>query len=123
MHCAARLPQRIPNLSLTIYEKNPEVGGTWYENRYPGVACDVPAHSYTLVYEPNAEWSQFYASGQEILRYFQRVADKYQIRKYIKFNHKCLGGTWNEDTGKWTVEIEGPNGKITDDCDVLISAT
>ena len=51
------------------------------------------------------------------------MADKYQIRKYIKFNHKCLGGIWNEDTGKWTVELEGPEGKITDECDVLISAT
>jgi cation diffusion facilitator CzcD-associated flavoprotein CzcO len=108
---------------LTIYEKNPEVGGTWYENRYPGVACDVPAHSYTLVYEPNAEWSQFYASGQEILKYFQGVADKYKIRQYIKFNHKCVGGIWNEDTGKWIVELEGLNGNFTDDCDVLISAT
>lgn len=123
MHAAIRLPQRIPNLTLTIYEKNPEIGGTWYENRYPGVACDVPAHSYTLVYEPNPEWSQFYASGQEILRYLQGIADKYGIRKYMKFNHKCLGGEWNEEKGKWKVEIEGPDGIFYDECDVLITAT
>ena len=123
MHAAIRLPQRIPNLTLTIYEKNPEIGGTWYENRYPGVACDVPAHSYTIIYEPNPEWSQFYASGQEILRYLQKVADKYEIRKYMKFNHKCVGAVWNEEKGKWQVECDGPDGKVHDECDVLITAT
>jgi cation diffusion facilitator CzcD-associated flavoprotein CzcO len=123
MHVAIRLPQRIPNLSLTIYEKNPEIGGTWYENRYPGVACDVPAHVYIMLHEPNPEWSKFYAPGQEIERYLQRVADKYKIRRFMKFNHKCLGAVWNEETGKWRVEVEGPNGIIHDECDVLISAT
>jgi cation diffusion facilitator CzcD-associated flavoprotein CzcO len=123
LHAAIRLPQRIPNISLTIYEKNPEIGGTWYENRYPGVACDVPAHAYTLLYEPNPAWSEFYASGQEILRYLQGVANKYQVRKYMKFNSKCLGANWNEEKGKWAVKIEGPQGKFEDECDVLISAT
>jgi cation diffusion facilitator CzcD-associated flavoprotein CzcO len=124
MHAAIRLPQRIPNLELVIYEKNPEIGGTWYENRYPGVACDVPAHSYTLVYEPNVEWSEFYASGQEIERYLQKVADKYKVRRFMKFNHKCVGATWDEENGKWNVHVQGPKGEdIKDSCDVLITAT
>src|SRR5579862_1244715 len=124
MHAAIRLPQRIPNLELVIYEKNPEIGGTWYENKYPGVACDVPAHSYTLIYEPNAEWSEFYASGQEIERYLQRVADKYKVRRFMIFNHKCVGATWDEENGKWHVNLQGPKGEeIKDSCDVLITAT
>jgi cation diffusion facilitator CzcD-associated flavoprotein CzcO len=123
MHAAIRLPQRIPNLNLTIYEKNPEIGGTWYENRYPGVACDVPAHAYILLYEPNPDWSAFYAPGQEIQRYLQRVADKYKVRRFIKFEHKCLGGIWDEDRGKWIVDIQGQNGTFKDECDVLVSAT
>jgi cation diffusion facilitator CzcD-associated flavoprotein CzcO len=123
MHAAIRLPQRISNLDLTIYEKNPEIGGTWYENRYPGIACDVPAHSYTLIYEPNPTWTEFYAGGREILNYLKGVADKYKVRRYIKFNHKCLGGMWEESKGKWKVHIEGPNGAFDDECDVLITAT
>jgi len=123
MHCAARLPQRIPNLNLTIYEKNPEIGGTWYENRYPGVACDVPAHSYTISYASNPEWTEFYASGHEIEDYLKSVADKFKLRRFMKFNHKCLGAEWNEEKGKWKVELEGPNGKVFDECDVLVSAS
>lgn len=53
---------------LVIYEANEELGGTWLVNTYPGVACDVPAHIYSFTFEPNPDWSAFYASGPEILK-------------------------------------------------------
>lgn len=53
-----RMPEHIPNLDFTIYEKNPDVGGTWYENRYPGVRCDIPSASYQFTFESNPEWSE-----------------------------------------------------------------
>ncbi|KAK9450521.1 uncharacterized protein V1518DRAFT_414073 [Limtongia smithiae] len=101
-----RFPQRIPNLDLVIYDKNPEVSGTWYENRYPGVACDIPAHSYQLTFEPNPNWSQFYASGHEIFEYWKGVCHKYGVDKYIKLNHKILSARYDEPSAKWHVLVQ-----------------
>src|SRR5262245_19023704 len=60
----------------TIYEKGDGVGGTWRENRYPGLTCDVASHMYTYTFAPNPGWSRYYARGPEIREYFQRVADE-----------------------------------------------
>lgn len=58
LYLALRLQQRCENVELVIYEKNEDVGGTWLENTYPGVACDIPAHVYCYSFLPNTEWSQ-----------------------------------------------------------------
>ena len=76
-----------------------------------------------MLREPNPEWSKFYATGQEIQRYLQHVADKYKLRRFMKFSYKCLGVIWNEESGKWRVEVEVLHGIIHDECDVLIGAT
>ncbi|KAI0712848.1 hypothetical protein C8T65DRAFT_739260 [Cerioporus squamosus] len=81
---AIRFPQKIPNVDLTIYEKNSGVGGTWHSNRYPGIACDIPAHCYQFSFEDKAyplisldrDWSAFYAPGHEIRQHLQDVVDK-----------------------------------------------
>lgn len=62
---------------LTLYEKNPQFGGTWYENTYPGVACDIPAHDYNFSWDPKWDWSQFFASGPEIQQYFENFAKRH----------------------------------------------
>jgi len=74
--------------NFTIYEKSDRVGGTWRDNTYPGIACDVPAHLYTYSFEPNPEWSSTYAPGPEIHAYFQRVAEKYDVIKSIRFGEE-----------------------------------
>ncbi|PGH05484.1 hypothetical protein AJ79_06791 [Helicocarpus griseus UAMH5409] len=82
----------VPNIDLVIYEKNPESGGPWYENRYPGCACarsDVPSHSYQLSFEPWTEWSHFFSCVPEILEYWKQVAHKYDGRKHSKFQSRC----------------------------------
>ncbi|KAJ5318309.1 hypothetical protein N7476_004729 [Penicillium atrosanguineum] len=116
-----RFSQRISNLDLTVYDKNPEVGGTWYENRYPGVACDVPSHVYQASFEPNPNWSQFYASGGEILEYWKGIAQKYDVRKYMKLGHKIIEATFDDLHSKWHVTVEdcSTGGVIHDSCDVL----
>ncbi|KIX05693.1 uncharacterized protein Z518_03665 [Rhinocladiella mackenziei CBS 650.93] len=104
--CAAiRFPQFVPTVELAIYEKNPDVGGTWFENRYPGCACDIPAHSYQLSFESEVKWSKFYAGAPEILEYWRKVADKYDVKKYMKFNHRCIEARWNQETSKWHVKF------------------
>jgi cation diffusion facilitator CzcD-associated flavoprotein CzcO len=56
---------------LTLFEKNQHFGGTWFENTYPGVACDIPAPMYTYSFDPNPNWSHYFASGAEIQKYFE----------------------------------------------------
>ncbi|KAI0311858.1 hypothetical protein OF83DRAFT_1177174 [Amylostereum chailletii] len=119
---AIRFQQRVPNLELKIYEKAAGVGGTWYANKYPGVACDVPSHSYQLSFEERAHWSGLYSPGPEILANMESVVDKYKIRKYIHLQHELIHARWDEDSSKWVVRIRrgGDQGEVFEDtCDVL----
>jgi len=100
-----RFPQRIPNIELQVYEKNDDVGGTWYENRYPGCACDIPAHTYQAIFEPNLEWSQFYASSGEIHQYWKKVVAKYGCMRYIKLRQKVIEARWSEGSSRWNVKV------------------
>lgn len=62
---------------LTLFEKNPMFGGTWYENTYPGVACDIPAHDYSFTWDPKPDWTHFFAQGKEIQGYFENFAERH----------------------------------------------
>ncbi len=88
---------------FTIYEKADRLGGTWRENTYPGIACDVPSHLYSYSFAPNPEWSHHFAPGAEIQAYFERVARQYEVDGLIRFNQeivRCafLGGRWQLET-------------------------
>lgn len=109
---------------FTLYEKNEEVGGTWLENVYPGVACDVPAHSYVFPFEPNPSWSKCYAGGDEIKQYIIDTVDKHGLRENIVFNTRLTKSIWNEERGKWGLELK-QNGTtvIQDEADILINAS
>ncbi|KAL4977944.1 hypothetical protein BDW66DRAFT_165334 [Aspergillus desertorum] len=122
---SVRLRQRIGKLDLCVYEKNADVGGTWLENRYPGCACDIPAHTYQATFEPNKEWSTFYAAAPEIHKYWKHVSAKYGCEKYIKFKHRVVSATWDNDRSKWTLQVQNlDSGEIIEDqCDVLVSAS
>ncbi|GAA5317653.1 MAG: NAD(P)/FAD-dependent oxidoreductase [Candidatus Pelagadaptatus aseana] len=87
---------------VTIFEKKDKIGGTWRENTYPGVACDVPAHMYTYSFEPNPEWSNRFAYGHEIFDYFQRVSDKYGITNTINYNEEVTESVY--DNGCWHLQ-------------------
>ncbi|KAK7217156.1 hypothetical protein V2G26_005159 [Clonostachys chloroleuca] len=101
-----RTLQYIPNATVTIMEKNPALGGTWYENRYPGVACDIPSHVYQYSFEPNTNWSKLFSPGAEILEYVKGVASKYRVDDKIKYNTKVIGTEWNEEKSLWIVKTE-----------------
>ena len=110
-------------LEHTIYEAQDSVGGTWYVNVYPGVACDVPAHIYSFPFEPNPDWSAYYASGGEILEYFNRTVAKYDLARDVKCSHRVESAVFNEEKGKWELQVRNKERLIHDECDVLISAT
>lgn len=103
---------------ITILEKADKLGGTWRENTYPGVACDVPAHMYTYSFRGNAEWSHRFARGAEIQQYFQQVADEQGITPQIRFNEALE--TCHYVDGKW--QLTTSQGKDLE-VDFVVSAT
>jgi cyclohexanone monooxygenase len=85
-------------------EKGGDVGGTWYWNRYPGIACDVEAYSYLpLLEETGYVPSMKFASGFEILEYCQRLATKFGFYEHCLFHTTVDSTTWDEANGRWTV--------------------
>lgn len=110
-------------IDLTIYEKNHDVGGTWLENRYPGIACDVPAHVYTFSWEPNPDWTTFYAKGPEIWEYIKRTTEKYNLDECVEFGSRVVESVWDEAASKWKIKIEQNGRVIEDEADVLINGS
>jgi cation diffusion facilitator CzcD-associated flavoprotein CzcO len=100
------LPVKVPGINLVIFEKNADVGGTWYENVYPGVRCDIPANVYQSTFSPNSQWSEEYAQGAEIRDYWQSVARKYDVYKNIRLRHSVSGANWNPTEAKWEVKVQ-----------------
>ncbi|RDW59448.1 hypothetical protein BP6252_12535 [Coleophoma cylindrospora] len=114
------------DIELVMYEKNEELGGTWFENRYPGVACDIPSVNYQLSWAPSTHWSSYYATGPEILQYFKTLAEENDLVKYIRLKHKVVGAWWKEEDQEWHVKIQrgdDPNDVIDDRCNVLVNAS
>ncbi|KAF8853883.1 FAD/NAD(P)-binding domain-containing protein [Acephala macrosclerotiorum] len=110
-------------IELTIYEKNPDIGGTWYENTYPGAACDLPAHGYAFLFEPNPDWSKFYSPAPEIHAYIKRTAEKYNLLKNVQLNSKVLETAWDNKAGKWRIKAE-INGRVEEDqADILVNGS
>ncbi|EXK79850.1 hypothetical protein FOQG_15575 [Fusarium oxysporum f. sp. raphani 54005] len=116
---------RLPNISITVYDKNSQEGGTWAENRYPGCACDIPSHAYQYSWNPNPRWSRLYAEAAEILEYLKSTVTKFNLRRYIQFSTTCTGANWDETNSEWNVTLqrnETPNDEISVKCDVFIIA-
>ncbi|KAJ5465282.1 uncharacterized protein N7458_000968 [Penicillium daleae] len=118
--------QMDPNTwELAIYEKNDNICGTWYENKYPGCACDIPSHIYTYSFEPHPDWSTYFAYAPEILEYFRKFADKHQCQRFVQVNSKVVEATWHPREGIYKIVIEDTNtGETREDWShVLVNAT
>lgn len=103
---------------VVIYEKGDTVGGTWRENTYPGLSCDVPAHVYTYSFAPNPDWSRVFAPGPEIQTYFENVAKKYGVLKDIRFGEEITSCEFLD--GCWQIRTKSG---LNDRADVIIAAT
>ncbi len=95
---------------FTVLEASDRLGGTWRDNTYPGVACDIPSHLYSYSFEPNPGWSRLFAPQEEILAYLEHCADKYEVREHIRFGTAVTGATFDERTGLWTLKMGGTGG-------------
>ncbi|OJJ65114.1 hypothetical protein ASPSYDRAFT_194084 [Aspergillus sydowii CBS 593.65] len=110
-------------IDFTIYEKNSEVGGTWYENVYPGVGCDIPIHSYIFYFNPNPDWSQCYAKGPEIQQYILDTTQKFGLDEKVQLNTKVVSSVWDEEQGNWHLKIQSGDELFEDKADVLIDGS
>ena len=84
-----------------------DLGGTWHVNHYPGLAVDVPTTTYSYFFEPNPNWSRLFSTGTEIKQYADDVADKYDVRRHMRFNTAVEGARWDEDAKMWRVALAG----------------
>jgi len=99
--------------SFTIFERAPEIGGTWRDNTYPGAACDVPSHVYSLSFEPKSDWSRRFAESGEIQSYLLHLVEKWQLRSHLRCNTEIVEARFDEAAGSWT---------LTTDADETVSA-
>jgi 4-hydroxyacetophenone monooxygenase len=92
---------------FVVFEKNDGVGGTWWENTYPGARVDVGNHFYCYSFEPSDHWTEFFAQQPELQAYFQRVMEKHGIEKHVRWKTEVVGATWDDAAATWTVELAG----------------
>lgn len=93
-----------------ILERRPDVGGVWFENRYPGAACDVPSHLYSFSFAPG-DWSRFFADSREIHAYLGRVADDFAVREHVRFGREVVEARFREPTQDWEVIVRTATGE------------
>lgn len=89
---------------FVLLEKGLELGGTWRDNSYPGVACDIPSALYSYSFAPNPQWSRVFAPGAEIHQYLLKVAAEFDVRRHAVFGTELLSATWDDDLLRWTLE-------------------
>jgi len=96
--CMAIKLKQAGNDDFVILEKASDIGGTWFFNRYPGAACDVPSCVYSFSFEPNPNWSRHYVTQPEIEAYLHHCVKKYQLTDHIRCNAQVDSMTWNGDS-------------------------
>ena len=89
--------------SFTIFERAGEIGGTWRDNTYPGAACDVPSHVYSLSFEPNPGWTRKFSASSEIQAYLLRLVEKWQLRAKLRLRTEIVEARFDEARGVWSL--------------------
>jgi 4-hydroxyacetophenone monooxygenase len=110
-------------IPFTVIEKNPSVGGTWFENRYPGVRVDVGNHLYCYSFEPAHHWTQYFARQPELQQYFEDVVRNHGLQEHFHFNTEVTGAVYDEDSCLWEVTtVDGEGNTATHTASSVISA-
>src|SRR5262249_22374745 len=98
--------------TFAVLEKASAVGGTWRDNRYPGCACDVQSNLYSFSFAANPDWTRPYPTQPAIWAYLERCADRFDVRKNIRFNAKLTRAAWDDAAQFWRLETADGN-KLT----------
>ena len=118
----AAVQLRNAGIPFTVLEKNPNVGGTWYENRYPGARVDTPSRTYTHVFGADFPYPSPYCEQAENEKYINWVADHFDLRKHIVFDTEVRSVVWDEATATWTVTADNLDGPQTWSANAIITA-
>ncbi|CAI6249152.1 unnamed protein product [Periconia digitata] len=102
---ACQLKEQLGFDQFRIFERQAGIGGTWWINRYPGVACDVPAAFYSFSFAQNPDWTALYPPGREIVQYYHDVCRKYEITDKFELNTDVEQCTWLEKEQQWEVRL------------------
>jgi 4-hydroxyacetophenone monooxygenase len=112
------------SIPFTVIEKNDDVGGTWYENSYPGVAVDTPNHFYSYSFRTSSDWDHYFAQGPEIIEYIRTVYREADIAEHMRFEQEVVRAAWDERSQLWAVTIRRKDGgEYEMKVNVLISGT
>jgi 4-hydroxyacetophenone monooxygenase len=122
--CAIALGVALGRLGIpyTIVEKNDELGGTWYVNRYPGCGVDTPNHSYSFSFGKRHPWTRYFAQRQELLDYLREVANQYGIRDHLRLGTELTSSRWDDNSKRWISTLKTRSGEETFVSTVLVSA-
>ena len=101
---------RAAGVDVTVLERNPAVGGVWWENVYPDCGVDTPNHFYSYSFAPNHDWNHYFSPRDEIQAYLERCADELGVRDDIRFGASVEGATWIEDDQCWEVVYRAADG-------------
>ncbi len=105
---AHRLDQA--GVDFVVVEKNPEVGGTWYENQYPGCRVDNPNHNYSYSFAQRHDWPLHFSTQDVLLGYFRDCAREFGVLDRIRFDTEVVSATWSDADARWEVRVRGPDG-------------
>lgn len=105
--CAKLKEAGIPFVCI---EKNAEVGGTWFENTYPGVAVDTPNHFYSYSFRPKTDWDHYFARGPAIIDYIRTCYAEMAIAEHMHFNQEVLSAVWHADESRWHLTVRRADG-------------
>ncbi|CAG8165886.1 unnamed protein product [Penicillium salamii] len=121
---AIQLKRLLDHDNFTIYEKSDNVGGTWWHNRYPACACDIPSHFYSYSFALKHDWSTMYPGRDELHAYFFSVAERFNILPHCRFNAMCTDMTWDNVRSLWIVTFQNTDsGEIFQrEASVVVSA-
>ncbi len=94
-----------------VLERASDIGGTWRDNTYPGIAVDIPAQAYQFSFELRPDWSRVFARGAEVKAYIDQCADRYDVRPRIRLDSEVLSRDWDENAHLWRLKL--PDGELT----------
>lgn len=110
------------NIPYVILEKSSGVGGTWFDNRYPGCGVDTPNHAYSFSHGTRYDWSRYFSPRDEIADYLEQCADEFDVTSSIAFGTEVVGARWDGASATWHIDTQTAAGDETLTARVLVSA-
>jgi 4-hydroxyacetophenone monooxygenase len=106
----AAVALKAAGLPFVVLEQDPDLGGTWHRNRYPGARVDLVSMSYCYTHEPFYPWKHYYAEQAELVDYFRHCVTKHELQDHFRFDTRVTALSWDAGEKRWTVEAQGPDG-------------